>query len=222
MEEEGVVLLEFWSSPYVMRVKIALEEKGIQFLYKEEENIFLGKSPLLLEANPIYKKVPVLIHNGKPICESHNILEYIDQVWKDKFPILPHHPYERARSRFWIDFFDKMIYDIGRRMWASKGEDQEDAKQEFLKSLKLLEEELGDKPYFGGGQFGLLDIALIPFSCRFYTYETFCKFNLEKICPNLMKWVNKCNERESVSKALPNPYKVYDFVLEVKKMLGIE
>lgn len=109
MEEEGVVLLEFWSSPYVMRVKIALEEKGIQFLYKEEENIFLGKSPLLLEANPIYKKVPVLIHNGKPICESHNILEYIDQVWKDKFPILPHHPYERARSRFWIDFFDKMV-----------------------------------------------------------------------------------------------------------------
>lgn len=107
-------------------------------------------------------------------------------------------------------------------MWASKGEDQEDAKQEFLKSLKLLEEELGDKPYFGGDQFGLLDIALIPFSCRFYTYETFCKFNLEKICPKLMKWVNKCNERESVSKALPNPYKVYDFGLEVKKMLGIE
>ncbi|CAI9786539.1 unnamed protein product [Fraxinus pennsylvanica] len=173
MEEGGVVLLGFWSSPYVMRVKIALEEKGIQFLYKEEENIILGKSPLLLLANPIYKKVPVLIHNG-------------------------------------------------RRRWASKGEDQEDAKQEFLKSLKLLEEELGDKPYFGGDQFGLLDIALIPFSCRFHTYEMYCKFSVEKSCPKLMKWVNKCNERKSVAKALPNPYRVYDFVMEVKKMLGIE
>ncbi|KAI3465987.1 hypothetical protein Pfo_022650 [Paulownia fortunei] len=205
-----------------MRIKIALEEKGIQFQYREE-NIFLGKSPLLLQANPIHKKVPVLIHKGKPICESLNILQYIDEVWKENFfRILPHHPYDRARARFWIDFFDKMIYDIGRRMWASKGEDQEDAKQEFLKSLKLLEAELGDSPYFGGDDFGLLDIALIPFSCRFHTYEMFCKFSVEENCPKLGEWVKRCNERERIGKVLPHPQEIYDFVLEIRKMLGID
>lgn len=107
-------------------------------------------------------------------------------------------------------------------MWASKGQDQEAAKEEFIESLKLLEGALGDKPYFGGKNFGLLDIALIPFSCRFYTYEKFCKFRVEKECPKLMQWVKRCNQRESVSKILPDQYKVYNFAVEFKKKLGIE
>nr|DAD18886.1 TPA_asm: hypothetical protein HUJ06_020349 [Nelumbo nucifera] len=35
---------------------------------------------------PVYKKIPVLIHNGKPICKSIIIIQYIDEVWKDKCP----------------------------------------------------------------------------------------------------------------------------------------
>lgn len=78
---EQVVLLGFWTSPYVMRVKIALLEKGVQFHYEEEKDIFENQ---LLKANPIHKKVPVLIHNGRSICESLIILEYIDEVWKQE------------------------------------------------------------------------------------------------------------------------------------------
>ncbi|KAH6775498.1 glutathione S-transferase TAU 19 [Perilla frutescens var. hirtella] len=220
-EEEEVMVLGFWTSPYVMRVKIALEEKGIKFVYKEE-NLFHEKSLLLLEANPVHKKVPVLIHKGRPICESLVILQYIDQVWNhNSFTILPQHPYDRARPRFFIDFFDKMIHDVGRRMWASKGEDQECARQEFLERLKYLEAELGDSPYFGGEEFGVLDIALIPFSCRFYTYERLCKFSVEEKCPKLKEWVRRCSERESVSKVLPHHQDVYAFVLEQRKTLGL-
>lgn len=107
-------------------------------------------------------------------------------------------------------------------MWASKGEDQEAAKNEFIDSLKLLENELGDKPYFEGDHFGLLDIALVPITCRYYTYEMLCKFSVEKECPKYMEWVKRCNKRESVCNTLPDPYKVYDFVLKVKKRFGIE
>lgn len=102
-------------------------------------------------------------------------------------------------------------------MWASKGQDQEAAKEEFIECLKLLEGELGDKPYLEGENFGIMDIALIPFSARFYTYEMFCNFTVEKECPKIMQWVRRCNDRESVSKTLPDQYEVYDFACHIKK-----
>ena len=102
-----VVLLDFWPSMFGMRVRIALAEKGIEYEYKEED--LRNKSPLLLEMNPIHKKIPVLIHNGKPVCESLIIVQYIDEVWKDKSPLLPTDPYQRAHARFWADFVDKKV-----------------------------------------------------------------------------------------------------------------
>lgn len=101
-----VVLIGFWTSPYVLRVQIAFNEKGINYHYLEED-IFQKKSSLLLKMNPVYKKVPVLIHSGKPICESLVILQYIDDVWKDKVPLFSTCPHQRSKARFWVDFFDK-------------------------------------------------------------------------------------------------------------------
>jgi glutathione S-transferase len=59
--------------------------------------------------NPVHKKIPVLVHDGKPICESLIIVQYIDEVWNDKAPLLSSDPYERAQSRFWADFVDKKV-----------------------------------------------------------------------------------------------------------------
>ena len=104
---DEVVLLDFWLSMFGMRVRIALAEKGIKYEYKEQD--IFNKSPLLLEMNPIHKKIPVLIHNGKPVCESLIIVQYIDEVWNDKYPLLPSDPYQRAHARFWADFVDKKV-----------------------------------------------------------------------------------------------------------------
>ncbi|KAH9779693.1 glutathione S-transferase U20 [Citrus sinensis] len=60
-----------------MRVRITLAEKGIEYEYREQN--LLNKRPMLLQMNRVHKKVPVLIHNGKPICESTNIVQYIDE-----------------------------------------------------------------------------------------------------------------------------------------------
>lgn len=105
---DGVVLLDCWVSMFGMRVRIALAEKGIEYEYKEEN--LRNKSPLLLKMNPVHKKVPVLIHNGKSICESSVAVQYIDEVWKSKTPLMPSDPYQKAQARFWADFVDKKVY----------------------------------------------------------------------------------------------------------------
>lgn len=107
MASHGVVLLNSWASSFGMRVMIALKEKGVEYEYREEN--LTDKSQLLLEMNPIHKKIPVLIHNGKPICESLIIVQYIDEVWNEKFPLLPSDPYQRAQARFWADYVDQKV-----------------------------------------------------------------------------------------------------------------
>lgn len=112
---DEVTVLDLWSSPFAMRVRIALAEKGIEYESKEED--LSNKSDLLLKMNPIHKQIPVLIHNGRPVCESLNIVQYIDEVWKDKSPLLPHsHPYDRAIARFWADFVDKKVNNFSVRL----------------------------------------------------------------------------------------------------------
>ncbi|MCL7031493.1 hypothetical protein MKW94_013893 [Papaver nudicaule] len=220
MANDEVVLLDFWASPFGMRARVALAEKGIEYEYKEEN--LAEKSPLLLKMNPVHKKIPVLIHDGKPVCESLIIVQYIDEVWHDKSPLMPSDPYQRAQARFWADYIEKKIYDCGRRVYMNKGEDQEKAKVELIESLKVLESELGDKPYFGGEKFGFVDVVFVPFYTWFHTYETFGQFSVEKECPELMAWVKRCMEKESVSKTIPDPEKVYDFSLVLRQKFGVE
>jgi Glutathione S-transferase, N-terminal domain len=49
--EKGVMLLNFWVSPFGQRACIALAEKGVQYEYKEEN--LAEKSELLLKSNPV-------------------------------------------------------------------------------------------------------------------------------------------------------------------------
>ncbi|KAF8391061.1 hypothetical protein HHK36_023361 [Tetracentron sinense] len=222
---EAVVLLDLSISPFGSRVRIALAEKGIEYEYKEEElkdKSILNKSSLLLQMNPVHKKIPVLIHNGKPICESLIIVQYIDEVWNDKSPLLPSDPYERAQAMFWADFVDKKIFDCGKKIWMNKGEEQEPGKKELIECLKLLEGELGEKPYFGGDNLGFVDVALLPLHSWFYAYETCGNFSIEAECPKLVAWAKRCMEKESVPNSLPNQNLVYDYVLQVRKRTGVE
>lgn len=104
---EDVVVLDLGLSPFGVRVRIALAEKGVEFDWREED--LRNKSDLLLKMNPVHKKIPVLIHKGKAVCESLNIIQYIDEVWNHKSRLLPDDPFERANARFWADYIDKKV-----------------------------------------------------------------------------------------------------------------
>ncbi|CAM8892372.1 unnamed protein product [Rhodiola kirilowii] len=220
MGKDELVLLDFWVSPFCMRVKIALAEKGLTFESRPED-LFNGKSDLLLKSNPIYTKVPVLLHNDKPVVESSIIVSYVDETWASP-ALLPPCAYGKAQARFWADYIDKKVFDAGSNIWKSKGEELEAANKEFLQIVKTLENELGDKAYFGGESFGYVDIILIGLVSWFDAYERFGTFKLEDESPKFAAWAKKCLLRESVAKAIPEADKVYEFIVMMRKMHGIE
>uniref|UniRef100_A0A2N9J5D5 Glutathione S-transferase n=1 Tax=Fagus sylvatica TaxID=28930 RepID=A0A2N9J5D5_FAGSY len=221
-EENKVKLLGFWNSPYVRRVELALKLKGIPYEYVEED--LKNKSSLLLKYNPVYKKVPVLVHNGKPLAESHVILEYIDETWKNGPPLLPQDPYKRAQIRFWASFVHQQLFETMPLVFKSDGEAQEKALKEVFEKLSVLEE--GIKNIFPGGiqiieheNVGLLDIVMISVFGPYKVYEEVLGLKLidpEKT-PLLFSWLTALLEIPVVKDSLPPHEKLVGFLKFIRQ-----
>ncbi|EFJ29288.1 hypothetical protein SELMODRAFT_227866 [Selaginella moellendorffii] len=222
MSKGSAKVLSFWSSMFGLRVHYALDLKGVSYEY-QEENLF-NKSKELLEANPIYAKIPVLIHNGKPICESLIIVDYIDSVWPNPHKLLPEDPYKKAVARFWADFGDRKVYDAGSRLIRATTEEERKKASEDLKwALMKLDEALDTiapgKPFFGGDSMNFADVALAPFICWFKGYQKVGGFVLPgpEELPNLHKWVNAVKSVEAIRKSTPSLDKVAEFAEVIRK-----
>lgn len=124
----------------------------------------------------------------------------------------------------WFGFCVQQLSGSGpaKKLWTTKGEELEANKKDFIKSLKLLEAELGDNKFFGGENIGFVDISLIGFYSWFYAYEKYANFSIETECPKLIAWAKMCMQVESVAKSVPPQEKVYEVVSEIRKKLGFE
>lgn len=106
------------------KVRLALEEKGIEAV---EHHIDLKArqqtTPEYLAVNP-RGTVPALVHDGRPIIESTIICEYLDDAFPES-SIRPADPADRADMRRWTKIPDDGIHvACGSLSFASVFADQ--------------------------------------------------------------------------------------------------
>ncbi|XP_006294909.2 glutathione S-transferase U4 [Capsella rubella] len=216
---EDVKLLGFWASPFTRRVEMALKLKGVPYDYLEQD--IVNKSPLLLQLNPVYKKVPVLVHKGKHIPESHLILEYIDQTWKQN-PILPQDPYEKAMALFWAKFVDEQVGPVGFKAVVKAEKGIEVAIEEARELFTFLEKEVTGKDFFGGKTLGFLDMvagSMIPF-CIARSWEGMgIDMIPEDKFPELNRWIKNLKEVEIVRECIPPKEKQIEHMKKVAERI---
>ncbi|CAL4923925.1 unnamed protein product [Urochloa decumbens] len=208
-EEESLRLLGLHVSPFALRARMALAFKGVSYEYIEED--LFHKSELLLSSNPVHKKVPVLIHNGRPVCESLVIVQYVDELFAGP-NILPADPYERAIARFWAAYIDDKLFPawVGV-MRATTEEDRGEKLKETYAALQNLEKAFSEsgkgKAFFGGDSVGYLDLALGCFLPWFGALRMM--FGVEVIgaanTPLLAAWAERFGETTVAKEVLPEP-----------------
>ncbi|XP_058742145.1 probable glutathione S-transferase [Vicia villosa] len=215
---EDVKLFGLWSSPFTQRVIWALKLKGVNYNYYGED--LTNKSNMLLKYNPIYKKVPVFVHNEKPLAESMVIVEYIEETWS-KIPLLPQDAYEKSNVRFWSKFIEDKSMQM-MEFFIHDGERQERAIEETLETLRVIENQSGlsEKMFIGGNTIGMADIALgwvahiLPVmeeivGVRFITIDAF---------PNLHSWVKNFLEISDIKNNLPSHELLVEYYREKRKV----
>ena len=111
------------------------------------------------------------------------------------------------------------VYVASKKARRPKREEQEEGKKEFLETLKTMEGELGDKPYFGGETFGYVDISLIPFYSWFHAYKVLDNINIEAECPKIITWAKRCLQKETVAKNFPTRRRFMSLLLRQGKSM---
>ncbi|GAA0151092.1 hypothetical protein Leryth_003716 [Lithospermum erythrorhizon] len=220
MEKEGVQLIGFWVSPFVQRVKWALKMKGVEYEYIEVD--IWNKSPLLLELNPVYKRVPVFVHNGKVLVESKIILEYIDETWRNNPLLLPQHPYQRAMARFLADFFEKKILEAGFEALCTRGERQEKAVSTVIEAMEKLEQELKGKKFMGGDSIGYLDLVIGWLGYKMPIWEELASIKIldSSKFPLIDEWINNFLSHPLIKDDLPTTNKMKDYFYHISRKLA--
>jgi stringent starvation protein A len=175
--------------PYCARVRIALAEKGVEY---ETVEIDLDDRPAwIYEKNPL-GRVPVLEEDTFLLSESAVIDEYLD----DRYPepaLWPADPGERALGRMLVFRFD----ELSRPYYALR-RDEDGARERVHAALASLESVLQQQHFLSGRDFGLADIAYIPWIVRL---RDRLDVDLGPF-PALSAWVARLEQRPSIAAEL--------------------
>jgi RNA polymerase-associated protein len=143
--------------PYCARVRIVVAEKRIEV---DTIEIDLADRPAWIYEKNATGRVPVVEEDGWTLPESAVIMEYLEERYPEP-ALLAADPADRALARLRIfrhDAFTAPYYALRR------GTDGADAL--FAEQLERLDAALEERPWLGGMEYGLADIAYVPWILR--------------------------------------------------------
>ena len=101
-----VLLVHHPVSPFSRKVRIAMTEKKMLFVLKEEEPWNLSQN--VFKLNPA-GELPIYVYDGNVIAGNYAICEFLEEISKD-YKLLPSAPKERAEVRRLVEWFDDKFY----------------------------------------------------------------------------------------------------------------
>src|SRR5262249_33436539 len=117
--------------------------------------------------------VPCLLVNGRPLCESVAILEYLEDVVPEK-ALLPHDPWRRARVRQLVELVNSGIQPLQNLLVLDQVSSDPSVREAWVRrfnqrglealetALSSVETEFGAGPYAFGDNLTLADVYLVP------------------------------------------------------------
>jgi glutathione S-transferase len=175
--------------PYCARVRILLAEKSVEY---ETIVVDLDDRPAwIYEKNPL-GRVPVIEEDTFLLAESAVIDEYLEERYPEP-ALLPSDPGARALARMLVFRFD----ELSRPYYALRRQ-EDGARDRLERELGKLDALLEAQPFLTGAEFGLADVAYVPWLLR---ARDRMEVDLSSFRA-LVDWIERLSERPSVSAEL--------------------
>ena len=186
--------------PYVQRVAIVLEEKGV-----EHECAFIDladKPAWFLRIAPL-GQVPVLQVDEEVLFESTVICEYLDEVTPGS--LHPSGTLLRAKHRSWMAFAAAVLRAINGVSRAKTEATFLEALEVLKGYFRILEVEV-EGPYFSGPTFHMVDVFYGPVFRYCDVLDGMGGFGVFEEKPKVLRWREQLRARPAVRDAVPGDY----------------
>jgi glutathione S-transferase/RNA polymerase-associated protein len=203
---QPVIVYDHPLSPYAQKVKIALQEKGVDFETRQPEALGSGSTAGDFAAASPRGEVPALIDGDTRVFDSSIILEYIEDRWPQP-PLLPGSAADRARVRMLEDAMDSHFEAItwglseltyfGRATGALADTLRSAAGTQLAAWYQWLNQQLGQRQWFNGDTFGWGDLCVVPFVNGAIGFG-----HAPPADSALTDWLTRANARDSVSRCV--------------------
>lgn len=189
------------TSPYVRKVRIVLDEKGISHEFTNDPPF--SPDTRVAQVNPLGKVPALVMDDGYVLFDSRVIIEYMDDLDNaGSSRLIPTAGPQRFRVKRWEALADGII-DACVAIYLEHKRPESQQSQEWIErqqkkidqGLQAVAAELGDKPWCESESMTLADIAL---GCTFgYLDARFPAVKWRDNYPNLVRLADKLAERQS-------------------------
>jgi len=206
---DDLILWGRLNSINVQKVLWTTEELAIPFQRIDAGLQFgVNKSAEYLQKNP-NGLVPMIDDNGFILWESHAIMRYLAKKHDASGQVFPTDPLIQAKIEQWHDWYNTVCWPPMRTLfWGyirtpqaeRNAQELENARQQMIKVLTILEEQLGKFKYVACDQFTLAEIPVALVAYRWFNIP------IERPSfPNVERWYQEVKKRPGFVKYSSDP-----------------